>query len=202
MKRFITSAMCLPATASVEESIARLNELHEAPAPVLTDAAGAANFTNEGGVDSTVRFLHNVMGLWVLSETLRVLALSGIVRRPGHAAGCSGRTAGAAAPGRPHDDRFLPPGDMATRIGEWLADRGLPYPAPDEAIVRLIVESLAEHFAAAVRTAARAVGRRRRADSRGGRRLPEPAAVPARPPTGRACPWWPARSRPPRWATC
>lgn len=64
--------MYLPATASVEESIARLNELHEAPAPVLTDAAGAANFTNEGGVDSTVRFLHNVMGLWVLSETLRV----------------------------------------------------------------------------------------------------------------------------------
>ena len=49
--------MYLPATASVEESIARLNELHEAPAPVLTDAAGAANFTNEGGVDSTVRFL-------------------------------------------------------------------------------------------------------------------------------------------------
>ena len=43
---------------------------------------------------------------------------------------------------------------MATRIGEWLAERGLPYPASDEAIVRLIVESLAEHFAAAVRTAA------------------------------------------------
>lgn len=42
---------------------------------------------------------------------------------------------------------------MATRIGEWLAERGLPYPASDEAIVRLIVESLAEHFAA-VRTAA------------------------------------------------
>lgn len=41
--------MYLPATASVEESIARLNELHEAPARVLTDAAGAANFTNEGG---------------------------------------------------------------------------------------------------------------------------------------------------------
>ena len=40
------------------------------------------------------------------------------------------------------------------RIGEWLAERGLPYPASDEAIVRLIVESLAEHFAGAVRTAA------------------------------------------------
>ena len=47
---------------------------------------------------------------------------------------------------------------MATRIGEWLAERGLPYPASDEAIVRLIVESLAEHFAAAVRTAAQLSG--------------------------------------------
>ena len=43
---------------------------------------------------------------------------------------------------------------MATRIGEWLDERGLPSPESDEAIVRLIVESLAEHFAAAVRTAA------------------------------------------------
>ena len=47
---------------------------------------------------------------------------------------------------------------MATRIGEWLAERGLPYPESDEAIVRLIVECLAEHFAAAVRTAAQLSG--------------------------------------------
>ena len=36
--------------------------------PVLTPEALAANFTNEGGVDGRVRFLHNVMGLWLLSE--------------------------------------------------------------------------------------------------------------------------------------
>ena len=34
--------------------------------PVTTDAAREANFTNEGGVDGRVRFLHNVMGLWLL----------------------------------------------------------------------------------------------------------------------------------------
>ncbi len=39
--------------------------------PVLTEAAREANFTNEGGVDGTVRFLHNVMGLWLLSESVR-----------------------------------------------------------------------------------------------------------------------------------
>ena len=39
--------------------------------PVLTDEARAANFTNEGGVDGRTRFLTNVMGTWLLSETLR-----------------------------------------------------------------------------------------------------------------------------------
>src|SRR3954453_4878295 len=43
----------------------------ELESPVLTDASRAANFTNEGGVDRRVRFLTNVMGLWLLSETQR-----------------------------------------------------------------------------------------------------------------------------------
>src|SRR5690606_21435255 len=39
--------------------------------PVLTEASRAAGFTNEGGVDGRVRYLHNVMGLWLLTECLR-----------------------------------------------------------------------------------------------------------------------------------
>src|SRR6478735_2704674 len=39
--------------------------------PVVSDEARAANFTNEGGVDGRVRFLHNVTGLWLLSESVR-----------------------------------------------------------------------------------------------------------------------------------
>lgn len=126
----------------------------ELPAPVLTDDARNANFTNEGGVDGTTRFLHNVMGLWVLSETLRVWKSRG-----GSADLGTLLAAAAEVPAPQHlvdlnDDRFLPPGDMAVRIGEWLDERGLPQPGSDVAIVRLIVESLAEHFADAVRTAA------------------------------------------------
>ena len=37
---------------------------------MLTEAARAANFTNEGGVDGTTRFLRNVMGLWVLTQAM------------------------------------------------------------------------------------------------------------------------------------
>ena len=43
----------------------------ELDGPVVTDASRAANFTNERGVDGRVRFLRNVMGLWVLQESMR-----------------------------------------------------------------------------------------------------------------------------------
>ena len=43
----------------------------ELDAPVLTEASRRANFTNERGVDGTIRYLRNVMGLWLLQECLR-----------------------------------------------------------------------------------------------------------------------------------
>ena len=42
--------------------------------PVLTEESRAAGFTNELGVDGTVRYLHNVMGLWLLQECQRTWA--------------------------------------------------------------------------------------------------------------------------------
>ena len=51
--------------------------------PVLTEASRQANFTNEGGVDGRIRFLRNVMGLWLLQESLRTW---GRRRRPTRAA--------------------------------------------------------------------------------------------------------------------
>ena len=38
---------------------------------MLTEASRLARFTNEGGVDGRVRYLHNVMGLWLLTESVR-----------------------------------------------------------------------------------------------------------------------------------
>ncbi len=43
----------------------------ELDAPVLTEESRAANFTNELGLDGTVRHLRNIMGLWLLQECLR-----------------------------------------------------------------------------------------------------------------------------------
>ena len=45
--------------------------------PVLTEASRLANFTNEAGLDGTVRYLRNVMGLWLLQESVRAWADAG-----------------------------------------------------------------------------------------------------------------------------
>lgn len=121
--------------------------------PVITDAGRAANFTNEGGVDGRVRFLHNVTGLWLLSETIRTWeAESGPVEL-GHL------LAEAAAVAQPvptfdtNDPRLLPPGDMPSRIAAVISERGDAVPASRAELARSIMESLASAFASAVRTA-------------------------------------------------
>ena len=128
--------------------------------PVVTDASRAANFTNERGVDGRVRFLRNVMGLWLLQESLRTWADAG------DPADLDPLLAGAAtlpAGGPtidPNDSTFLPPGDMPSRIAAALERDGQPAPTSREALVRCILDSLAAAFASAVRDAARLSGRR------------------------------------------
>jgi rhamnulokinase len=126
---------------------------------VLSDAAREANFTNEGGVDGRVRFLHNVMGLWLLSETVR--AWEG---ESGEGIDLPALLAQAAAVDRPvgifdaDDPVFLPPGDMPGRIATWLRAHGEPVPATRAEFARSIVESLARAFAASVARAAELSG--------------------------------------------
>jgi len=127
--------------------------------PVLTDASRLANFTNEGGVDGRVRFLTNVMGTWLLSETLRAWG-------EGDLASWLER---ATAYGGPvpvfdvQDPRFLPPNDehsdMPARIAGWFREHDRPPPEGRVALVRSIVASLADGFAAAVEQAATLSGR-------------------------------------------
>ncbi|WP_062378422.1 rhamnulokinase [Demequina pelophila] len=130
----------------------------ETESPILTAAAREANFTNEGGVDGRTRFLHNVMGLWILSETIRAWERDGdTVDLPALLA------AAADAPEPAHvfdanDAVFAPPGDMPGRIAAWFADRGLPAPATRAEVARCIVESLAQAFADAVHQAGSLAG--------------------------------------------
>ncbi len=117
--------------------------------PVLTEASRAANFTNEGGVDGRVRYLHNVMGLWLLSESLRAWGRDDLPALLAAAAEVTGEVPIFDA----NDPAFLAPGDMPDRIATWFRERGLQPPSTPVELVRSIVESLSVAFADAVRTA-------------------------------------------------
>lgn len=121
--------------------------------PVTTEAAREANFTNEGGVDGRVRFLHNVMGLWLLSESVRWWERDGeTIDLPALLAAAASVTASVTVFDA-NDPRFLAPGDLPGRIAEWCREHGEPVPQSRAEFARSIVESLAEAFAQTVRTA-------------------------------------------------
>ncbi|MCJ1709462.1 rhamnulokinase family protein [Microbacterium sp. VKM Ac-2923] len=127
--------------------------------PIVTDAARAANFTNEGGVDGRVRFLHNVTGLWLLSETIR--AWSEADGRPIDLRRLLSAAGAVTAPARlfdAEDPSLTVPGDMPARIAALLGCDP-PGRAGRPMFARIIVESTAQAFARALHTAASLVDR-------------------------------------------
>lgn len=126
----------------------------ELEAPVVAEEAREAGFTNEGGVGGTVRFLQNVSGMWLVSESIRQWEDEGteVVLEELLAAA-------AAVPGDrfridPTDPAWLTPGRMADRVREAarpLADEEFPR-TPAE-LVRCLLESLAETYRDSLQTA-------------------------------------------------
>jgi sugar (pentulose or hexulose) kinase len=131
----------------------------ELDAPVLSDAAREANCTNEGGVDGRVRFLKNVSGLWLLSESVRTW------ERGGERVDLEALLASAADVTAPvpvfdvADDTFTAPGDMPARIAAWCGAHGLAAPASRAETVRSILESLASAYASTLETIVAITGR-------------------------------------------
>jgi rhamnulokinase len=127
--------------------------------PVLSEASRLANFTNEGGVDGRIRYLRNVMGLWLLSESVRTWEADGEpIDLPALLAQAAD-VAEAVSVFDPDDPRFLAPGDMPSRIAGWFGERGVAAPTSRAAIVRSILESLSAAYAHAIRAARELTGK-------------------------------------------
>jgi rhamnulokinase len=126
--------------------------------PVLSDDSREANFTNEGGVDGKVRYLRNVMGMWLLSESIRTW------EREGQSVELTTLLAQATAISAPvpifdaNHPSLLPPGDMPKRITALCAEAGAVAPDSPGVFARSILESLAEAYASAINDAERLSG--------------------------------------------
>jgi rhamnulokinase len=122
---------------------------------IVSDESREANFTNEGGVDGRIRYLRNVMGLWLLQESLRAWELAGTpeVLRDLLIAAAELPAGGPRID--PDDPVFVPPGDMPVRIVDACVRSDQAPPATRPAVVRCVVDSLAAAYARTVRDAAR-----------------------------------------------
>jgi rhamnulokinase len=127
--------------------------------PILSDAGRAANFTNEAGVDGTIRYLRNVMGLWLLQECQRVWHDRGLDADLDDLLAAAAARPAFGCVVDPDDPVFLPPGDMPARIADACRRLDQPAPADPPAIVRCIVDSLALAHRRALVDAQRLAGR-------------------------------------------
>lgn len=118
----------------------------EIPEALINDKVHGYNFTNEGGVYGTFRFLKNIMGLWLVQECRRQW------EKEGDALDYAAitRMASEARPFvsliQPDDTRFIGIGEMPRRIAAFCAETGQPAPDSKGAMVRCALESLALRY--------------------------------------------------------
>ncbi len=115
----------------------------ETDAPILTEAALAANVTNEGGVYGTNRLLKNVMGLWILQQCRVTWAGEGKAFSYGELVEMAENVTVETAVFNPNDGRFLTPGDHPQRIRELCREIGQPIPQTPGETARATLQSLA-----------------------------------------------------------
>ncbi len=115
-------------------------EVHD---PIITEQSLRYNFTNEGGVEGTFRFLKNIMGLWLLQESRRTWQRAG----QEHSYDQLSEMAAGAKPFAtlidPDDSRFIAPGDIPARIAEFCKQTHQAPPDSIAGFVRCIFDSLA-----------------------------------------------------------
>jgi len=115
----------------------------ELDVPLITDEALRLNFTNEGGVCGTTRFLKNVMGLWMLQCCRSSWSSRGQVYEYRELMELASREADFEQLVDPDDESFLHPDDMPKTIDDFCARTQQSAPKTPGAYARTILESLA-----------------------------------------------------------
>ncbi len=127
--------------------------------PVLTDESFKENFTNEGGYNKSIRFLKNIMGLWIIQESRRRW------EKEGHGYSFA-ELADMAANSKsvcyidPDYPEFDNPGNMPERIAEFCKKTGQNVPETIGEYARCIYESLALKYRYTLETIEKLTGKK------------------------------------------
>jgi len=118
----------------------------ELPSAIVNDKTFQYEFTNEGGVENTIRLLKNIMGLWLVQESKRQWQREGQDLSYGELTQMATKAKPFFGYINCDNSDFLAPGDMPARINKCLADTGQNTTQDKGQMVRLILESLAVKY--------------------------------------------------------
>ena len=117
----------------------------ELSSPLINPNVLAANFTNEGGVAGSTRFLKNIAGLWLLQQCRREWS-SGRTLSYDELTGLAAEAPAFGAFVDPDCPDFLNPSSMTEAIRSFCRRTGQPPPLSPSETVRCILESLAMKY--------------------------------------------------------
>jgi rhamnulokinase len=114
--------------------------------PLVGEASLAANFTNEIGFGGTVRYLKNIMGLWLVQECRRDFERSGRNYSYEELMHLAGQAPAFGSVLNPDDESFILPVSMPRAFADFCRRTNQPVPMEDGAIVRAALEALALRY--------------------------------------------------------
>ncbi len=118
----------------------------ELPRPNLTDNCSAYNFTNEGGVQGSVRLLKNISGLWIVQQCRAKWRREGLDWSWDHLIHLAEQTPSMESIFDTDDPSLTAPENMPMAIREYCRRSGQPVPESEGAIIRCALESLALRY--------------------------------------------------------
>ncbi|HEY1861405.1 MAG TPA: rhamnulokinase family protein [Gemmataceae bacterium] len=114
--------------------------------PLINDKAQAYNFTNEGGVGGTIRFLKNIMGLWLVQECRRIWERAGKTYSYDELARQAEAAPAFVSVVNPDHASFLLPTSMPAALADFCRRTGQAAPVDPGAVIRCALESLALRY--------------------------------------------------------
>lgn len=114
--------------------------------PIINEESMKENFTNEGGIEGTTRFLKNITGMWLLEECRRSWKRKGRDYSYNDIVEMALSQEDFTTTINPDDQSFAAPDDMPTAIIEYCEKNGLKSPSNDSEMVKCIFTSLAQRY--------------------------------------------------------
>ena len=111
--------------------------------PVINNKSSLLSFTNEGGVNNKIRFLKNIMGLWLVQECKRQWDREGDKTSFAELEAMAREAKPFVSFVDPDHESFISPGDMPNKIREFCKNTNQPVPESKGEVVRCIAQSLA-----------------------------------------------------------